>query len=96
MSLSDQTEVVSISSSLSTLSPSVALLWKNLSVYEPKNSSKRRDAAAGVSSCSPASCWPSKAHGHQVAERRILKGLNGAIMKRSLTAIMGPSGAGKT
>ena len=53
-----------------------ALLWKNLSVYEPSRG-----------------CHLSL---DQKEEKRILKGINGAINYRSLNAIMGPSGAGKT
>lgn len=53
-----------------------ALLWRNLSVFEPSGgchlSAELRE------------------------EKRILKGINGAILYKSLNAIMGPSGAGKT
>lgn len=69
-------------SSLSSNSanPGVALVWKNLSVYDP-------NARTG---------WPQAANAVDREPRRILKGINGAIGSNSLTAIMGPSGAGKT
>jgi len=53
-----------------------ALLWKNLSVFEPSRGCRISDELK--------------------EEKRILKGINGAIHYRSLNAIMGPSGAGKT
>lgn len=56
--------------------PSAALLWKNLSVFEPS------------SGC--------RISAELKEEKRILKGINGAILYKSLNAIMGPSGAGKT
>jgi ABC-type multidrug transport system ATPase subunit len=53
-----------------------ALLWRNLSVFEPSSG-----------------CHISA---ELKEEKRILKGINGAILYKSLNAIMGPSGAGKT
>ena len=61
---------------MSYVSEGAALIWKNLSVFEPN-------------------------HGCRLSpelreQKRILKGIHGAIYYRTLNAIMGPSGAGKT
>ncbi|KAI1307578.1 ATP-binding cassette sub-family G member 1 [Halotydeus destructor] len=75
-------DVVTISAAPTVAPSDVALLWKNLSVYDPNS---RRTLG-----CMPFS------PGSRDKERRILKGLNGVIYRKSLNAIMGPSGAGKT